>query len=393
MRELREGAFDAQVEHEGGAGVARLVDALVCPMLPHPIGDQLRHGMGEIAIHHHGVRRVAGAADLDANGAAAFKGDGIDRRGELDFDAQALGNACHRSRDLAAATARVEHPVLVFEEAQDGEQRRAAERAHAQVFGLEAEGEPHARVREMRPQISIHAAIGPHQAQRLEHVEAEQVGFRAEGACQHGPEFLQLGAVLRHEPFKVARILRAELGDFLGHARHVGGGVDGDALLAIEDQPIERIQADQVDLILKPRAAGLEDFGQDARIQEEGGPKVEAVTFRRGQHAGAAADHGILLIEGDAGTGSCQLHRSSEATGPGADHCDAGTGSIDRGRMDVHPVGWSLIESDLKTWANLTGTAPEIRLCRGIASAHPTNCRPGRRRFMPGRCPKPRRSR
>ena len=49
----------------------------------------------------------------------------------------------------AAAAARMPDAELVFHEGQDGEQARAAERRHAEIFALEREGEPHARIAEV----------------------------------------------------------------------------------------------------------------------------------------------------------------------------------------------------------------------------------------------------
>ena len=128
-----------------------------------------------------------------------------------------------------------------------------------------------------------------------------QIGHDArEGPFQHGAEGFQLHAVFRHEAAYPRGIGRVDLRHFRFHARQIGRRFNGNRIGTFEDQPILRIKADQIHLILKPRAAGFEDFCQDARIQEEGRPDIEAVAARRRHGAGAPADHGILFEYRDA---------------------------------------------------------------------------------------------
>jgi hypothetical protein len=200
----------------------------------------------------------------------------------------------------------MENAVLVFKEAQDGEEAGAAERAHPQVLRLEREGEAHARVAEVLGQVLVHRAVRPHQLQRAQHVEAEHVRGRGEGALQHRPEGLQLAPVLRQEGPQPARVARRQARDLGLHAVHVGRRVD--ALAALEHQAVLRVELPQLHFLLQRRATGREDLGQDARIQEKGGAEVEAVAAGRGERARAAADDAVALVQRHARAGGGEHH-------------------------------------------------------------------------------------
>ena len=60
---------------------------------------------------------------------------------EPDVDAEIARRRRHALAHRAAAAERVPDAELVFEKGEEGEQARAAERRHAEVFGLEREGE------------------------------------------------------------------------------------------------------------------------------------------------------------------------------------------------------------------------------------------------------------
>ena len=152
-----------------------------------------------------------------------------------------------------------------------------------------------------------------------------QIGHHArKGPFQHGAEGFQLHAVFRHEAAHARRIGRVDLRHFRFHARQIGRRFNGNGVGTFEDQPILRIKADQIHLILKPRATGFEDFRQDARIQEESRPNIKAVAAGRRYGAGAPAHHGILFEYRDAHAGGGQQHGRGQASGAGADHGNMG---------------------------------------------------------------------
>ena len=63
--------------------------------------------------------------------------------------------------------------VLVFQEAKNREQARAAEGRHAQVFRLKTKGQPHALVFEKTLEIGVHALGRMQHGQHLEQAQAE----------------------------------------------------------------------------------------------------------------------------------------------------------------------------------------------------------------------------
>ena len=233
-----------------------------------------------------------------------------DRLGQLEGDAHLAGDPLHRRHHRAAAAARMVDAELVFHEREDGEQARAAERRHAEVFGLEREGEPHPVVAEIGGQVAVHGAVRAHQLERFQHARAHEIHGPVERGLQDRAERGELGPVVRHEAGQGQGILGGEAGHFLGEPGHVAGCLDLAA--GLEDQMILRVEPDQVDLAVQIVAAGGEDVGQDAGIQEESGPHVEvegAHLGRRGDGGGAAADGRMPFVDGDLRPGLGQQHR------------------------------------------------------------------------------------
>ena len=94
----------------------------------------------------------------------------------------------------------------------------------------------------------------------------------------------------------------------------------------LEHQMVLRIEADQLDLVLQPAAAGGEDVGQHPRIQEEGRPGIEAeraLIGRRGDGRGPAAEHVARLVHRDVHARLGQQHGRGQAARPAADDPDA----------------------------------------------------------------------
>ena len=155
--------------------------------------------MAEIAVDDDGSGRDAFAAGLDPDRLAVLVQDPVDRGVEADLDAHAAREPRHRVRHRAAAADRVKDAVLVFEEGQDREQARALERRHAEILRLEREGEPHARVGEVAPQILVDAREGPERRQRRQHGGRHEVERARERLLEHRPEAFELVAVVVEE--------------------------------------------------------------------------------------------------------------------------------------------------------------------------------------------------
>ena len=211
----------------------------------------------------------------------------------------------------------MEHAMLVFEEAQDREQARTLERRHAEILGLEREGEPHPRVLEEAAQLPVDRREGLKLGQRRQHGAGGQGAAGVESLLQHRFEQLQLGAPVREETVHVLRIARCDLGDLAGELLYVWSREQ--FAVALEDEPILRIQPFQLDMVLQPFAAGREYLIQDLGIEEEGRPDVEAVAVRRGEGLRPTTDDLVALEEHDLDAFSRQQQGRGEASGPGAD--------------------------------------------------------------------------
>ena len=114
-------------------------------------------------------------------------------------DAHAAGEPGHRFRHRAAAADGMIDPVLVFEERQDREQARAAERRHPEIFGLEREGEADPRVLEVALQVLVDAAAGMEVGESGDHGRRGHGTQGVEGLFQHGLEEFQLHPVVGEE--------------------------------------------------------------------------------------------------------------------------------------------------------------------------------------------------
>ena len=112
-------AFDAEIHHEGRAGIFLLRQLLVRPAMTQAIGNQILHGPGEISVHHHGIGGLGAARRADSDRASAGEEDFFNRFVEADFHTEALRDAGHGSGDRGASANRMINAVFVFEEAQD----------------------------------------------------------------------------------------------------------------------------------------------------------------------------------------------------------------------------------------------------------------------------------
>ena len=198
----------------------------------------------------------------------------------------------------------MEDAVLVLEKAQDGEQARAAERRHADIFGLEREREPNARIGEVAPQIAVDRGEGAQLRQGAQHLRGDEVAQAVERALEDRPESVQLGPVLGQETAQLAGIVRGYPGDLRSQPLRVGRHVERVALL--EDDPIQRIEAPQLDMPVQVLAAGGKNLLQHPRVEKEGGAEVEMVAIRRRDRPGSPADLRLLLEHRDLEAGAAE---------------------------------------------------------------------------------------
>ena len=94
---------------------------------------------------------------------------------------------------------------------------------------------------------------------------------------------------------------------------------------------VHRIEAEQLDLVLKPMPAGREDLREDLRVEEEGRAEIEPEAARV-QGSRTAADAVLALEHDHVRAGVSQEHGCREPAGPGAGDDDPRARSRDSGR-------------------------------------------------------------
>ena len=194
----------------------------------------------------------------------------------------------------------MKYTELVLEERQNREQARALERRHAEVFALEREREPRARVAEEAPEITVDAEPGPGERQQLPPGQASQIREPFERGLEHGSERGELAPVLGHVAVDRGRILRVDRRDLALQRLEVRARVERAALL--EHEPVVRVEPDQLDFLVQAASAHLEDTLEHLRKQEERRATVEdeAVGAQRRR---ASTDLGATLDNGDVEAG------------------------------------------------------------------------------------------
>ena len=193
---------------------------------------------------------------------------------------------------------RMEDAVFVFEEGEDREQARAAERRHAEVFRLKGKREADARVAEEAAEIGVERLMRPEHRQHLEQARvARGPASRrraSPGTAPCAASFVRFSSMKAAEARRVAG---RDRGDLLLHARDVRRGVDLAA--RAEHDAVLRIEPHHFHLRAERRAGGGEDFLEHARVEEKGRAEIELEAVRldrrRAPADGRAAARGLSL--------------------------------------------------------------------------------------------------
>ena len=132
-------AVDAEVEHEGRAGI--LHDVEVLPgVLRYPGADQVCHGIGEIGIDDNFVGQDCFSVCQDNTPRrAVFHQDALYRCAEPQRSAMLGEYRTHGARYCVEPADDVKNAIGVFHVGYDREGRRALPGRHSQVFCLECE--------------------------------------------------------------------------------------------------------------------------------------------------------------------------------------------------------------------------------------------------------------
>ena len=213
-------AFDAEIQHEGGAGIFHLRDIRVRPFAAQFVGNEEVTACGEIRVDHDRSRRaVAPLRGLDAVRTAPCESDGLHRLAETYLDPEIARRPRHPVADRAAAAERVPDAEFIFEEREKREQVRAAERRHSEIFGLKRKREADARVLEIALQFLIDRGQRNDVPQRLEHGRREIVEQAPERPGQDRREVSELDPVDLDESADLPGVVDVEFGDFLFQRR------------------------------------------------------------------------------------------------------------------------------------------------------------------------------
>ena len=219
-------ALDAEIHHEGRAGEFLARDLAIGPAAAQAVGHETLHGAGEVGVHHDRVRSFHAGCGAHADGAAALEEDFLDRLVGPDLDAESLGDARHRRRDRGATADRMKDAVFVFEEGENREQARAAERRHAEVFRLEGKRQANAVIAKEASEIGVHRLMRTEHRQHLEQAHVDEVLPAEERRLEARLHPRELGAVFVEKTAEARRVVRRDRGDLLLHARDVGRRIE-----------------------------------------------------------------------------------------------------------------------------------------------------------------------
>ena len=158
VRQVVVGSVNTKVKHERRAGVLLLLQLGIGPATSICVWNHFGHGLREVCVDHHGVRTVFAGFGDDADGSTVFGDYAVHGFAKVDVDAEFFGDFSHPNGDASKSAHGVEDAVFVFEEGEDGEQRRAIERGHPEVLGLERHGQQQTIVVKQTSEVIGHAA-------------------------------------------------------------------------------------------------------------------------------------------------------------------------------------------------------------------------------------------
>ena len=181
---------------------------------------------------------------------------------------------------------------------------------------MKREREADARVGEESPEFGIDRAPRPQHREYLHEVPTEQVAPAEERAFQNRSEPFELRAVLVQVSGEVRGIGGADARNLLLHASDIGRAIQ--LASRAEQDSILWIETHHRNFRVQVAADELEDAFQNLRIEEEGGPEVEAegVGFE-GTTSASDARKAFHHVDVQARVGEQQCRR--EATGASPD--------------------------------------------------------------------------
>ena len=319
MRDVVITSFNPQVEHEGGAGKALLLDPAVGPATADIVGHHALHGLREIGIHHDRIGGQSAIGGAHRGALAALKHHLFDWLVEQDLRAQIFRNASHGPGDCTATAHGMKNAVLIFEEREDAEQTRASKGRHTEILGLEAESQAYALIFEIAFQVRIKRVPWTKERQQFQHVELGQISPAFERLLQERRELFKFVAVVTEEAMEATSVFRAQLRDGALHTLQVWCCQQFAA--RAEDQAVLRIEAVHRDFFIQVPACGSKYFAQYLGVKEKGWPGIELETVLL--HGRCAATDDLASFHyGYVDARSLQQNSSGESSRTGPDNDD-----------------------------------------------------------------------
>ena len=164
--------------------------------------QEVLHGIGEVGVDDDGVGHEGAIAGTDTARFTLVDQKLFHRLIEQNFHAHLAAQARHGGGNRAASAGGMEDAVLVLEERENGKQRGAAKRAHAQVFGLKTEAEADPFVGEVGAEIAIKRGPRLEQREQLQHVRRDEIGPAFKARLKKRQKAGELFAVAGKEPTK-----------------------------------------------------------------------------------------------------------------------------------------------------------------------------------------------
>jgi len=315
------GPLHAQVEHEGGEREALLGERLRGPALEGTGRHQLGGGVAEVRVHDHLVRAfLLAVGQHHALDLAPVEEQALDRGLVAEGRTELARHLGHGDGNLGEAAARVEDAVAVLDEGDHRVETGAAPRRHAQVLGLEGEGDPGLLAREVAAEHLKEALAEGHERQGRQDLGPHHRRHGVVGRGQAAQDLVEAGLLALHEAVEARHVVGEEPGHLLLHLVVVEMVVDVEAH-PVEEQPIHGRQPGRRQVVVHVAADLLEEIIKDEFHHQEGRPDVELVPVDL-QAAVAPARLAVLLEHRDVEALVRQDHGGGQTarTGTNDDH-------------------------------------------------------------------------
>jgi len=192
----------------------------------------------------------------------------------MNLGPQHFGNSCHTGCHRRATTDGMVHAKIMFQIGENREQAGALKGRHAEVLRLKCESQTHSGVAEITAKFTIDAGPWSKPRKQANDTPTKQIPPTVKGHLQARPKSLEFPTIFFHELHIAGGISRGKSGDFVLHALNLRGNIQRRTVTV--DQPVQRIEANEFDLVIEIPPDTRENLTQDARVQEKRRSQIEA---------------------------------------------------------------------------------------------------------------------